>query len=127
MKPEWQGTAQHRSASDLPRWLVHLTRSERDLISILKTGMIEARKPYGAGRWCQGEHDRHRSVCLTETLLHELGRMTTRCPWGIVFDKERLRAKFNAQPVWYVNDPSPQWNALNAAMEEADGNPNSPI
>jgi hypothetical protein len=123
---EWQGTKQHGNASDLSRWLVHLTRSEEDLISILKSGRIEARSPYGAGarsfvrNW-------HRSVCLTEIPLNELGRMTTKRPWGIVFDKERLRAKFNAQPVWYVSDPSLQWDALNAAMQEARGKVDSPI
>jgi hypothetical protein len=53
--------------------------------------------------------------------------MTTKRPWGIVFDKERLRAKFDAQPVWYINEPSPQWNALGAAMQEAEGNLASPI
>lgn len=127
VKPEWQGTTQHDNASDLSRWLVHLTRSKEDLISILKTGMIEARKPYGAGSLYSSVRDRHRSVCLTEIPLHELDRMTTKRPWGIVFDKERLRAKFNAQPVWYVSDPSPQWMALRAAMQEAHNNSASPI
>lgn len=122
VKPEWQGTAQHGSSSDLSRWLVHLTRSEEDLISILKAAMIEARRPYGAGKSYSGLRDWHRSVCLTEIPLHELGRMTTKRPWGIVFDKERLRAKFNAQPVWYLSDPSPQWNALGVAMQEARSN-----
>lgn len=126
-KPEWQGTTQHGNSSDLSRWLVHLTRSEKDLISILKTGMIEARVPYGAGRSYSSLRDRHRSVCLTEIPLHELDRMTTKRPWGIVFDKERLRAKFNAQPVWYISDPSPQWSALGAAMHEAQRNLASPI
>lgn len=127
VKPEWQGTAQHGQASDLSRWLVHLTRSEEDLFSILKTGRIEARMHYGAGRSYSNVRDGHRSVCLTEIPLHELGRMTAKRPWGIVFDKERLRAKFNAQPVWYISDPSPQLEALDAAMYEAVGNEASPI
>ncbi len=118
---------EHGNASDLSRWLVHLTRSEEDLISILKSGRIEAPIPYGAGKRYSIVRNRHRSVCLTEIPLHELGRMTTKRPWGIVFDKERLRAKFNAQPVWYVSDPSPQWDALNAAMQEAHSNVDSPI
>lgn len=127
MKPEWQGTTQHADASDLSRWLVHLTRSEDDLISILKSGRIEARTPYGAGSLYSTVQNRHRSVCLTEIPLPELSRMTTKRPWGIVFDKERLRAKFNAQPVWYVSEPSPQWDALKAAMQEARSNIDSPI
>lgn len=127
MKPGWHGRTSHDKASDLSRWLVHLTRSEADLISILKTGRIEARVAYGAGRRFSVALHRHRSVCLTEIPLHELHRMTPRRPWGIVFDKERLRAKFNAQPVWYVSDPSPQWDALVVAMQESRGDARSPI
>ncbi|MEV7825376.1 hypothetical protein AB0N72_18200 [Paenarthrobacter sp. NPDC089307] len=44
-----------------------------------------------------------------------------------MFDKERLRAKFNAQPVWYVSDPSPEWKAWQAAMQDAARLADSPI
>lgn len=127
LNPAWRGTTQHRHAGDLSKWLVHLTRSEADLISILKTGVIEARRPYGAGRGVRAVAAGHRSVCLTETPLDELQRMTNHRPWGIVFDKERLRAKFGAQPVWYLKDPSPELRALQSAMLEAGNNPRSPI
>lgn len=126
-KPEWQGTSQHQNASDLSRWLVHLTRSEVDLISILKSGRIEARSPYGAGKYFTGMQRRHHSVCLTEIPLDQIRRMTSNRPWGIVFDKERLRAKLGAQPVWYVNYPSPEWAAIGAAMEEARASEGAPI
>lgn len=126
VRPEWRGTQQHRGASDLSRWLVHLTRSEADLISILKDGVIEAQLPWGAGRNGPAS-DAHRSVCLTETPLHELARMTERRPWGVVFDKERLRAKFGAQPVWYVSEPSNEWDAVEAAMHSAWNDPASPF
>ncbi len=127
LKPEWRGTGQHRAAGDLSRWLIHLTRSEEDLISILMNGTIEARAAFGAGRDYSVVQNRHRSVCLTETPLEELGRMTGRRPWGIVFDKEKLRARLNAQPVWYLADPSPQWGALRDAMDAARRDPDSPI
>ncbi|MFC0581739.1 hypothetical protein [Micrococcoides hystricis] len=106
---------------------MHLTRSEDDLISILAGGTIEARAPYGAGRYYPEVQHLHRSVCLTEIPLHELGRMTQHRPWGIVFDKEKLRGKFNAQPVWYVSDPSPQWQALHAAMDGAARKSDAPL
>lgn len=127
MKPEWQGTEQHRDASDLSRWLVHLTRSEEDLISILMSGRIEARSPYGAGKYFRSVQQQHHSVCLTEIPLPDLRRMTLRRPWGIVFDKERLRTKFGAQQVWYVDDPSQQWSALEDAMDAARNDPRAPI
>lgn len=123
----WQGTGQHREASDISRWLVHLTRSQEELISILTSGEIRPRLPFGVGRRISGVSHLHQSVCLTEIPLHELGRMTAKRPWGIVFNKERLRAKFNAQPVWYLSNPSPQWDAVNWAMHEARNNPDAPI
>lgn len=123
----WQGTDQHGEASDISRWLVHLTRSQDELISILTTGEIRPRLPYGVGRSYSAVSHLHHSVCLTEIPLHELGRMTTKRPWGIVFDKERLRAKFDAQPVWYLSNPSPQWDAVKAAMHEARDDPHAPI
>ncbi|WP_258873480.1 hypothetical protein [Microbacterium sp. AG157] len=126
-KPEWQGTPQHSDASDLSRWLVHLTRSEADLISILSMGVIEARQAYGIGSSLYETQPIHRSVCLTEVPLHELRRMTRRRPWGIVFDKERLRRDYGAQPVWYVNNPSPQRDALRVAMRAAMSDPSAPI
>lgn len=127
IRPEWRGTPQHRDASDLSRWLVHLTRSEADLISILSTGVIEARQAYGMGSSLYDVQPLHRSVCLTEIPLHELRRMTRRRPWGIVFDKERLRQDHGAQPVWYVNNPSPQREAIRAAMRDAMSDPSAPI
>ncbi len=106
---------------------MHLTRSEEALISILKSGRIEARTPHGAGRNIPAVMRGHRSVCLTEMPLQALGRMTKERPWGVVFDKERLRALKNAQPVWYVGDPSPTWGALEAAMADALSDPYAPI
>lgn len=127
VNPAWRGTRQHQHAADLSRWLVHLTRSEEDLISILKEGVIKARRPYGAGRLIPAVSVAHRSVCLTETPLQELQRMTGRRPWGLVFDKERLRARFGAQPVWYLTDPSPELASVKQAMDVARHDPWAPI
>jgi len=120
-KPEWEGTDQHRGAKDLSRYLVHLTRSEDDLISILRSGRIEARNAFGVGRNFSVAHRWHYSVCLTEIPLQDLRRMTKKRPWGIAFDKERLRTKFDAQPVWYLRDPSTQLEAVHGAMRSASG------
>jgi len=127
VRPEWRGTEQHRDAGDLSRYLIHLTRSEEDLLSILRSGRIEARRPFGAGRGFPTVQRLHHSVCLTEIPLDELRRMTSKRPWGIAFDKERLRTKFGAQPVWYVRDPSPELEAINQAMGDAAADPAAPI
>lgn len=124
------GTHQHHDARDLSRWLVHLTRSEDELVSILRTGCIEARNSFGVGKAFSIAAERHHSVCLTETPLSELERMTKSKdprPWGIVFDKERLRKRFGAQPVWYLSDGSPEFDAVNAAMRAGETDPDAPI
>lgn len=124
------GTHAHRDARDLSRWLVHLTRSEDELVSILRTGCIEARNAFGVGRAFSIAAGTHHSVCLTETPLSELERMTKSNnprPWGIVFDKERLRKRFGAQPVWYLSDTSPEFSAIEAAMLAGEKDPDAPI
>lgn len=112
------GTPQHDKATDLSPWLVHLARTREDLVSILQERVIKASGPFGIGRDYDHVEDQHKVVCLTEVPLHELHRMTVKRPWGIIFDKEQLRARWNAQPVWYINAQSPQWTALSSSMKE---------
>lgn len=120
------GTSQHEAARDLSRYLVHLTRSEADLISIVKDGMIRS-GALGPARNNPLVKARQKSVCLTEIPLGEIKRMTAGRPWGLVFDKELLRARFNAQPVWYLNDPSPELSAVKDAMRAAGGDKTASI
>lgn len=127
VRKELLGTRQHPEARDLSRWLVHLTRSEGELLSILRSGCIEAPNPFGVGKDFHIVVDDHRSVCLTEIPLSELERMTKTRPWGIVFDKERLRKKYGAQPVWYLSEGSPELNAIHTAMWTAEQDPDAPI
>jgi hypothetical protein len=44
------GTQQHRNARDLSDYLVHMTTTPQALASIITSGRIEARKPFGLGR-----------------------------------------------------------------------------
>ena len=128
VNPDLLGTNQHKKARDLSRYLVHLTRSEGDLISILRSGQIEARKPFGIGKGFNIVAKRHYSVCFTEMPLTELERMFVKGrKWGIVFDKERLHQEFGAQPVWYLSRSTPQLEAVKTAMAEAADDANAPI
>ena len=110
------GTEQHPDATDLSRYLIHLTRSEDDLAEILDSKTIEARSCHGiaAYRGFSGQ----RSVCLTEIPIPELKRMADRGrTYGLVLHKDRLRTHTSpAQPVWYISEPSPQHKAMNALM-----------
>lgn len=124
------GTTQHAAAQDLSPYLVHLTRSEADLMSIVKDGVIRASGPFGPARRPPAVREGQKVVCLTEMPLAEISRMTSGSrgrPWGLVFDKERLRARFGAQPVWYLNDPSQEVAAIHEAMRAATGDLSAPI
>lgn len=111
------GTVQHGGARDLSRWLVHLAQTPEDLASILTQGRLEARKPFGIAKSRQRLLGNQNVVCFTEMPLTELHRMTRRGRrWGVVFDKEVLRERFDAQPVWYLSDPSTQWDAAQQVL-----------
>ncbi|QUY61184.1 hypothetical protein [Gulosibacter molinativorax] len=120
--PSATGTPQHAGARDLSRWLVHLTRTPQDLASALTQGRIEARNPFGIAKNLEALLGNQKAVCFTETPLTELRRMTSRGRrWGVVFDKELLRERYGAQPVWYLSDPSPQWDAANQLLSQSLG------
>ena len=113
------GTTQHRAARDLSRWLVHLARTPDDLAGILVRGTIQARNSFGIARPHRRLLTRQDTVCFTEMPVSELGRMTSRGRrWGVGFDKEFLRDRFDAQPVWYLSDPSPQLRAVQQMLDE---------
>jgi len=118
---DWVGTPQHPGAGDLSRFLIHLTRTEADLASIVTQGVIEARGAYGVAKSNRLRSACQRAVCFTEMPLAELKRMVPRGrQYGIVFSKEELRAREGAQPVWYLSDPSPQYAAIQSLMNASD-------
>lgn len=120
LDPRHLGTLQHGKARDLSRYLIHLTKTEDDLHSILSMGRIEARNAFGMGRKSAPDETPQNSVCFTEMPLTELNRMFDNGRrWGVVFDKERLRRKWGAQPVWYLAHGSPEYDALKALMNNA--------
>lgn len=73
------GTQQHRNARDLSEYLVHMTTTPQALASIITSGRIEARKPFGIGRSLRMVEDKHKAVCFTEMPLSELDRLRDRC------------------------------------------------
>lgn len=97
---------------------------------MLTQGKIEARNAFGIAKSLHPALRNQNAVCFTETPLTELRRMTHRGRrWGVVFDKELLRERFGAQPVWYLSDPSPQWDAaqqLRASFLDARRQPRNP-
>jgi hypothetical protein len=132
--------------SDLSTFLVHFTRDHPEkqsavdaLWSILSTGRIEARTPYGlaAGSTDSDVIESQRVVCFTETPLEHSWTMTRElaedrkmrfAPFGIAFTKTFARRN-HCNPVWYVNHTAGyDWptRALNAAVRVETRPPSDP-
>ena len=104
---------------DLGSFLVHLTRDHEDanaqdnLLSILKSGRIEARNAFGvavgAMKRASISLDSQRVVCFTEAPLQEVVHLTANIarrrkkfrPYGVAVPKVAAR-KAGANPVWYA-------------------------
>jgi hypothetical protein len=113
-----------RVRRDLSPFLVHLTRdyegtpADENLVSILTSGVIEARNPYGIAIRHLEQIDvtdesalaTQRVACFSETPpddLHGLvspgiWRRYTFRPYGIAFDRNHM-LYHGVNPVWYLN------------------------
>lgn len=116
------GTRQHRSARDLSDYLVHMTTSPAALASIITSGRIEARKPFGLGRTLNMVGDKHKAACFTEMPLSELDRLRERNKsWGIAFRREFV-LKQGGQRVWYLDADKAPYRAVYGLKETAYDN-----
>ncbi len=125
--------------SDLSGFIVHLTRRgddrippARNLKSILKQRIIEARSPFGPAAQELGSRQRldldsQRCVSFSETPLEHLHCLTQRIAkrrfslssFGLAFTKMTAR-KLGVNPVWYVDiTPGHDWlmNPINELIK----------
>lgn len=122
------GTDQYRNARDLSDYLVHMTATPEALASIITSGRIEARNPFGLGRSLHMVESKHKAACFTEMPLSELDRLRhRRRSWGIAFKREFV-LKQGGQRVWYLDTDKAPYQAIHtlkeAAFENRDwGNP----
>lgn len=113
------GTQRHRNARDLSEYLVHMTTSPQALASIITSGCVEARKPFGIGRGLQMVRNKHVSACFTEMPLSELDRLRERNKsWGIAFKREFV-VEQGGQRVWYLDVDKAPYKAIHAIKEAA--------
>lgn len=113
------GTQQHRNARDLSEYLVHMTTTPQALASIITSGHIEARKPFGLGRGLQMVGDKHKAACFTEMPLSELDRLRDRRKsWGIAFKRDFV-LKQGGQRVWYLDVDKAPYQAIHGLKETA--------
>lgn len=112
------GGMRHPDARDLTRYLVHITSSVENLVSILTTGRIEARNPFGIARNLFSPEPTQHSACFAEIPANELSRLTRRGLYGVAFSVEAIREK-GGQRVWYLDDGSDPLKAVQAQYDSA--------
>jgi hypothetical protein len=113
------GTQKHRDARDLSDYLVHMTTSPAALASIITSGRIEARNPFGLGCGLHMVEDKHKAACFTEMPLSELDRLRERRKsWGIAFKREFV-LKQGGQRVWYLDIDKAPYHAIHGLKESA--------
>jgi len=113
-KPEapqqFLGTTQFPDAGDLSSYLIHMTSSGEALASILASGHIEARNPFGLAGKRPENAETHKAACFTEAPASEIDRIR-RGRFGIAFHRD-LIIKAGGQRVWYLNYGTPAWDAF---------------
>ena len=127
------------SWEDMSNFVVHFTTKlpgpppktpYDNIISILGSGRIEARNPFGMARSAAPDPHSQKTVCFSEIPLHQLSRLTARRgPYGVGFTKEFMVAR-GGGPVFYAYSGTPQARALQDLLADARAWPNpaeSPI
>lgn len=107
---QFLGTTQFPDASDLSSYLIHMTSSAEALASILASGHLEARNPFGLAGKRTENAESHKAACFTEAPASEINRIR-RGRYGIAFHKDFI-VKAGGQRVWYINYGSPAWDAF---------------
>jgi hypothetical protein len=126
------------SRRDVSSFVVHFTRDLADataienLESILSSGRIEARNPFGFAKTAANRSPNiavsQRVVCFSETPLSEVaalvapieGRRNPLAPFGLAFRKTRVRDR-GVNPVWYFEVGGVVEGALQALFAQAFG------
>lgn len=100
---EYLGTKWDPTQRDQSEYLVHFTHHLDIFQSILTTGNLHAKKPFGLGKDVAEVRDGHISVCFSEIPLDQTRQLIKRHGrFGIGFKKDFLLAN-GATRVWYLD------------------------
>ena len=93
---------------DMSDYLVHFSKGSDihsayiAMMGILSSRVISARNPFGFAKGRALNKNSQRCVCLSETPLHLIERISkTRGPYGIGFTKNFVASQ-GGNPIWYV-------------------------
>ncbi|WP_162908122.1 abortive infection system antitoxin AbiGi family protein [Allorhizocola rhizosphaerae] len=104
---------------DMSDYLVHFTKSEEDLVSILQDGEIRAGGPFGSATNLEERLRSQKSVCLSEIPLDQLNRLMARHGrYGLGFTRDYVRQQGGAR-VWYLDHGTPAHVAFNEMVRQA--------
>ena len=116
----------HDDWRDMSEYVVHFTRGHESddgyesSIQILGSQRVEARTPLGMARNMKRVTASQASACFSEIPLEYLPRLTDRRQslYGIAFTKEFV-IRSGGGPVWYVEQPSPLGELVDAVKATA--------
>ncbi|ALL15434.1 hypothetical protein [Caulobacter henricii] len=119
---------------DMSDYVSHFAKSTEgsdaysNIISILASGRIEARNPFGVGRARAPLSVRHDMVCFSEVPLHQLSRLASRrqSEHGIVFRKDFVIAN-GGNPILYAYAAGGLTVPFEALMAQGAGDAAHPI
>lgn len=118
--------------TDMSDYVVHFAKSSSQsaygvMMSILSSRRLQAFSTFGFVRDKAPDPESQKAVCLSETPLHLLGRISDhRSPFGIVFRKDFILGR-GGNPIWYAYKDQPVTKALHQVVATAKGDPNHPI
>ncbi len=93
-------------------WLVHFTKTQDNLQSIIKSLAVEASGPFGRAKDFEKVRESQKSACLSEIPLDHLQRLYRQHGrWGIGFRKDFVTAAGGGR-VWHVQRDSELDRAL---------------
>lgn len=116
--------------NDMSDYVVHFAKPYNDrtaydnMISILAGNRLCAMNPFGIARGRAPNPVTQNAVCLSETPLHLLERLSERRGgYGIGFTKEFMLQR-GGGPIWYVERQSAREIALQEMIQQALASPN---
>lgn len=97
--------------TDMSDWLVHFTRDQDSLASILTTKTVRADRPLGWAIYYT-EIQSQNSACFSEVPIKDMNRLINhRSAWGIAFRRDFIVGR-GGNRVWYLEEETPVYQHL---------------
>lgn len=97
--------------TDMSDWLVHFTRDQGSLASILAARTVRADRPLGWAVYYEGIENQN-SACFSEVPIKDMDRLIKhRSAWGIAFRRDFIVSR-GGNRVWYLEEKTPAYEHL---------------